>query len=300
MFQNFDLKLLLIAKCRISLFSGTEITRAPDSSYFFLFSYCQCVFSSYCQCVFLWFCRTHFHNSVKEYLSVTTEICLNSTFFLQGLPWLIIFLLKLSENFTMGSFRLMSQDRKCDFWLAWLLGLKLGSKSRYWLLPCFSFPPSLSPPICSHSISQQGQKLLNICLDTGGAWLTIQESLDTVGWGGSALYTVGLDQPTTINCGCLCWVCSISWCICMFFIRCWLCWLYGCLFLDRAFPRLIIREDSPTGIGDPERMEMVRTIIRTVWNEFIMIFNILLNKAQTSLPNDLSDVFSRKVAEYQN
>ena len=32
--------------------------------------------------------------------------------------------------------------------------------------PCFSFPPSLSLPICSQSISQQGQKLLNICLDT--------------------------------------------------------------------------------------------------------------------------------------
>ena len=168
----------------------------------------------------------------------------------------------------MGGFCLMSQDQNCG--LLDFLELKLSWKAT--LLPALVFPshPPFLAPICSHSISQQGQKLLNICLDTGGAWLTIQESLDTVGWGGSALYTVGLDQLTTINCGCLCWVCSISWCICMFFIRCWLCWLYGCLFLDRAFPRLIIREDSPTGIGDPERMEMVRTIIRTVWNEFII------------------------------
>ena len=75
----------------------------------------------------------------------------------------------LSENFTMGSFRLMSQEQKCG--LLNFLRLKLSWKAT--LLPALVFPshPPFLAPICSHSISQQGQKLLNICLDTGGAWI---------------------------------------------------------------------------------------------------------------------------------
>ena len=81
----------------------------------------------------------------------------------------------------MGGFCLMSQDQNCG--LLDFLELKLSWKAT--LLPALVFPshPPFLAPICSHSISQQGQKLLNICLDTGGGLdpLWIQEGLDLLG-----------------------------------------------------------------------------------------------------------------------
>ena len=146
--------------------------------------FCQLCVSLIMKTTFPWFCTLHL--SVFLHWSWDHSSHTDSSYFFSSS-------LKEFHNrypSSCGSKNMISD--LLDFW-----DLKFNPKATEQIAPPLSlflplfFLPTLpfSPRICSHSISQQGQKLLNICLDTGGAWISsgyrggLESALDTGGLG---------------------------------------------------------------------------------------------------------------------